>query len=97
MQIAQLLKTIIGSPCIDANLAQPLQCAVSDVTNPGKENQVEVRIPQCDATHSVKPCWVMEPDAAKCAATTHHLALTGDRGGAVPATNTHVIANCVTE
>ena len=97
VQIAQLLKTIIGSPCIDSDLAEPYQCAVSDVTNPGKTNQVEVRIPQCDGAHSVKPCWTLDVDNAKCAATKSKLALNIDRGGAVPATNTHVIANCVTK
>ncbi|HRC55631.1 MAG TPA: VWA domain-containing protein [Kofleriaceae bacterium] len=97
VQIAQLLKTIIGSPCIDSDLATPYQCAVSDVTNPGKPNQTEVRIPQCDQAHSVKPCWTLDADVAKCAATKSQLALNIDRGGTVPAANTHVIANCVTK
>lgn len=97
LQVAQLLKSVIGSPCIDSKLATPYQCSVSDVVNPGKPERSETVIARCDATKSVKPCWSLEVDNAKCGATASKLALLVDRGGVTPAPNTHVIANCVTE
>ncbi len=96
-QIARLLKTVIGSPCMDSNLALPPQCNVSDVVNPGKPTEKETRIPPCDDSHSVKPCWTLDRDTNKCAATATQLALNIDRGGAIPADGTYVQANCVTE
>jgi hypothetical protein len=97
LQVATLLKTVIGSPCIDSVLAEPYQCSVLDVANLGKTNETRAVIARCDASHSVKPCWALEVDAAKCAATPSKLALLVDRGGVVPPKDTHVIANCVTK
>jgi hypothetical protein len=97
LQVAQLLKSVIGSPCIDSKLATPYQCSVSDVVNPGKPERTETVIARCDATKSVKPCWSLEVDNAKCGVTASKLALLVDRGGVTPPENTHVIANCVTE
>jgi hypothetical protein len=94
VQIAQLLKTVIGSPCIDSELATPYQCSVLDVANFGKTNETRTVIGQCDASGD-KPCWSLAVDAAKCGAGK--LALNVDRGGQTPAPNTHVIANCVTK
>ena len=63
MLIAQLLKSVIGDPCIegklsdvDPNTAGPqYDCSVSDVSNQGKPTQTETVIPQCDANASIKP------------------------------------------
>ncbi len=92
-QIAELLKTVIGSPCIDSELAEPYQCSVLDVAAFGKPNETRTVIGQCGVT-TEKPCWSLGPDAQKCGTK---LALTVDRGGAVPASDTHIITNCVTK
>lgn len=94
VQIAQLLKTVIGSPCIESELAEPYQCSVLDVANYGKPTETRTVIGQCDGSAD-KPCWSLAVDAAKCGAGK--LALNVDRGGQTAAPNTHVIANCVTK
>jgi hypothetical protein len=72
--IAQLLKSVIGDPCIDGKLADvdpntpgpQYECSVSDVTNPRKETQEETILPQCNDAISVKPCWRITSDPANC-------------------------------
>jgi len=101
--IAQLLKSVIGDPCIEGKLADvdpntagpQYDCSVSDVTNQGKPNQTESIIPQCDAGMTVKPCWRINTDAAKCP-TSQHYELKIERAVSA-APETHVIVNCVTE
>lgn len=101
--IAQLLKSVIGDPCIEGNLADvdpdtagpQYDCSVSDVTNPGKPNQTETIIPACDASASVKPCWKINTDVINCP-NSDHFTLKIERSQS-PAPETHVIANCVTE
>lgn len=101
--IAQLLKTVIGDPCIEGNLAdvdpntpgEQYDCSVSDVSNYGKPNQSESIIPQCDATASNKPCWRIETDPTNCPASDNYtLKIERDQ---TPPPETHVIAYCVTE
>ena len=94
--IAQLLKTVLGDPCIEGDLKEPFECSVSDVQNVGKPNQSEKIIPACDAMASVKPCWRIDTDATNCTTTTHHRTLKIERTE-TPPPETHVIANCVTE
>ena len=78
-QIAQLLRTVIGSPCIEGNLADvdpntagnQYDCSVSDVTNYGKANQTENVLPQCNnatapASSTNKPCWSIQTDTMNC-------------------------------
>ena len=101
MQIAELLRTVIGSPCIEGKLAEPYDCSVSDVTNYGKPNQNETVLPQCNnsnypASSSNIPCWAIESDTMNCTAGDH-LTLKVERGSTTPATGTHVISYCVTE
>jgi hypothetical protein len=106
--IAQLLRTVIGSPCIEGNLADAdpqtagiqYDCSVSDVRNYGKANQTEEVLRQCnnmtDPNSSTnKPCWAIHPDATKCM-TAPNLTLEVFRTEA-PALDTHVISYCVTE
>lgn len=93
VQIAQLLKTVIGSPCIDSELAEPYQCSVLDVAAFGKPNETRTVIGECGKT-TEKPCWSLGPDTAKCGTK---LALNIDRAGVVPPKDTHIIANCVTK
>jgi len=96
--IAQLLKTVIGDPCIEGELAMPIDCQVSDVINPNKANAQETVLPACNADSNPTniPCWHLLPDAANCPATADHYKLVIERGGAAPADGTHVVANCVT-
>jgi len=104
--IAQLLKSVIGSPCIDGTLADvdpntpgpQYDCSVSDVANFGKTNQMETVLPQCNnagdpAMSTNKPCWAIEMDPM--CATTSHLTLKVERNQDPPP-DTHVISYCVT-
>jgi len=97
--IAQLLKSVLGSPCIDGTLATPYDCSVSDVSNYGAANQVETVLPACNGTTPAaatnKPCWAIETDAANCTANSH-LTLKVERNTAADQ-NTHVVSYCVTE
>ena len=97
-QIAQLLKTVLGDPCITGKLkGPPYECSVSDVTNQGLANQTETIIPACNAANSNTPCWRIDTDVANCTAPGAHLVLKVDRGGQTPPSGTHEIAYCVTE
>ncbi|MBA3501178.1 MAG: VWA domain-containing protein [Deltaproteobacteria bacterium] len=99
-QIAQLLKTALGNPCIEGKLAMPIDCSVSDVANYLKPNQSEVVLPRCNneapMTPSNTPCWRISKDPAKCP-TGDQFILDIQRGGTTPPPDTHVIAYCVTE
>ena len=105
--IAQLLKTVLGSPCIDGTLADvdpntpgpQYDCSVSDVTNYGKANQQETVLPECDnlttpASSANKPCWAIETDAMNCTAK-QNLTLKIERD-VTPPPDDHVISYCVT-
>ena len=107
IQIAQLLKTVIGSPCIDGMLADvdpatpgpQYDCSVSDVRNYGKANQTEEVLPACNntaapASSTNKPCWSIQVDPM-CSGPGM-LTLKVERNEA-PANDTHVISYCVTE
>jgi hypothetical protein len=101
--IAQLLKSVIGDPCIEGKLADvdpntpgpQYDCSVSDVTNQGKPTQTETIIPACDASASMKPCWRINTDAMKCP-QSQNFELKIERAMSPPP-ETHVIVNCVTE
>jgi hypothetical protein len=105
--IAQLLKSVIGDPCIEGDLADvdpntagpQYDCSVSDVSNYGKPNQSESILPQCNAGMTNKPCWHIADDPDNCPATAtkmHSHVLKIERSESAPP-ETHVIANCVTE
>jgi hypothetical protein len=107
-QIAQLLRTVIGSPCIEGKLADvdpdtagpQYDCSVSDVRNYGKANQTEEVLPACNntatpASSTNKPCWSIQKDTMNCTAGDQ-LTLKIERNEA-PAADTHVISYCVTE
>lgn len=100
--IANLLKAVIGDPCIEGNLAdvdpapgEQYDCSVSDVSNYGKPTQTEKILPACDASLGNKPCWHLVEDAANCPTTPTNLKLVVERSEAAPP-DTHMIANCVT-
>ena len=105
--IAQLLKAVIGSPCVDGTLADvdpntpgpQYDCSVSDVTNFGKTNQMETVLPECNnlgdpPSSTNKPCWAIETDTMNCTGG-QHLTLKVERSQAPPPDD-HVISYCVT-
>lgn len=100
--IAQLLKTVIGDPCIEGTLADvdpvtpgdQYDCSVSFVTDQGKPTQTEQVVPACNASASNVPCWHLVADPANCP-NAAHLTLKVEGQDSAPA-NSHIIANCVT-
>jgi hypothetical protein len=77
-QIAELLRTVIGFPCIEGQPAMPLQVSCAYVTRPGEPDEVETVLPQCDATASNNNpgCWRVITDSMNCdPATTSGLAI----------------------
>ncbi len=96
--IAELLKKVIGTPCLEGNIkTDPLECIVSDVVNPGTDSQTETILPECDASQSVTPCWVIEADPAACPDSPTGLTiqvLPEDRS--VPR-GTHTFVRCLVE
>ena len=95
VQIATLLKKVIGSPCLEGNLAMPLDCRVSDVANLNQDNQEEFPIPSCD--DSGPPCWQTMENRAQCPDTDTGLVIEIDRGGSAPPDNTTVVVRCLVE
>jgi hypothetical protein len=74
-QIGDLLKTVIGDPCIEGVLqnfgsdADPVyDCSVSSVANPGTNASVETIMPECPASGALPttPCWHIVADPANC-------------------------------
>ncbi len=87
-QIGDLLKTVIGDPCIEGKLADvdpktpgpQYECAVSYIKNPDDPAPQEFIMPKCtpeDATATNQPCWHLAPDAVNCA--TAPTQLSGDK------------------
>jgi hypothetical protein len=106
-QIGDLLKTVIGDPCIEGKLknfgtttAPVYDCSVSSVANPGTNNAVETIMPECPATGPLPttPCWHIITDNVKCATAPDHLVLKieNDDQLKTASTDVHVLANCVT-
>lgn len=104
--IAQLLKSVIGDPCIEGKLADvdpampgdQFDCSVSDVTNAHKANQTEKILPECQGSagnYTNQPCWHIATDLANCPNADHYI-LKIERKEAPPPETT-VFANCVTE
>lgn len=104
-QIGDLLKTVIGDPCIEGKLADvdpktpgpQYDCSVSQVT----PMQPELLMPKCtpeDASATNQPCWHISTDLANCPNADHFtLKIEKDKANPPLPTDTHVIANCVTE
>jgi len=78
-QIGDLLKTVIGDPCIEGVLqnfgttAAPVyDCSVSSVTNPGTNDAKETIMPECPASGALPntPCWHIVADPVNCPAST---------------------------
>jgi hypothetical protein len=104
-QIGDLLKTVIGNPCIEGNLAdadpktpqlEP-DCSVSTAIDSGSGLTDEQIIPQCGATPTNAACWRLQVDRGKCPDTSSGLILTVEPGNTPFNLDTHVLANCVTQ
>ena len=95
VQIATLLKKVIGSPCLEGKLAMPLDCRVSDVANLNQDNQEDIPIPSCD--DSGPPCWRTSENREQCPDTDTGLVIEIDRGGSAPPDNTTVVVRCLVE
>jgi hypothetical protein len=107
-QIGDLLKTVIGDPCIEGKLADTdpstpdkldYDCSVSSVTNPTAANRTETIMARCaegsTGAATDPPCWHLLLDLASCPNSDHYT-LKIERQESLP-TDTHVVANCVTE
>jgi hypothetical protein len=97
-QIAELLKASLGDPCIEGKLANPpnYDCSVSAIVNPGASDQQETVLPRCDASSTNAPCWHILVDATQCKNSPDNLLLKIE-GQDKLQTDTHIVANCVTE
>ncbi len=102
VDIAARLKDSFGDPCWEGELAdldpapglQP-DCTVSDVRRlPDGSTEEVASIPSCGRGRV--PCWRLEQDDRQCFYTATHQKLVIDRAGAVPPSDIHVKASCVT-
>ncbi len=103
VQIAELVKRVVGNPCIEGKLADSdptaggtqVDCRVSDVSNLGEDDQEEFPVPPCDAGGT--PCFNLVEDGS-CGTETN-IALEIDRGDPPqdPPPDTTVVARCLVE
>src|SRR5262249_54144376 len=92
--LAMLPQAHLASSCLEGVLAQPIDCAVSDVQHAGKPNAVEHPLPACDAS-ATTPCWRVVADPANCQGPgAQKIDVVRP---ANPPTDTTVVAECVTE
>ena len=107
-QIGDLLKTVIGDPCIEGKLqnfgtaAAPIyDCSVSSVENPGSDMPKETIMAECPKSGALPstPCWHIVTDTMKCPMTPDHLVLKieNDNQFMMSGKDVHVLANCVTQ
>ncbi len=93
-QIARSAAQSLGTPCIDGDLrlseGQPI-CTVSERLSPSLS---EERIGECDSGTTTLPCYHFDVDTARCDWTPTSLALSIERGGAVPPPNSTLVARC---
>jgi hypothetical protein len=107
-QLGELLKEVIGDPCIQGQLldvdpttdGDQYECQVSDVENWQQKNQIETPVAACDndgdpTMSSNLPCWHVVTDSQHCLVGSH-LELKIERAFPPPS-GTHVLAYCVTQ
>lgn len=98
--IAELLKKVIGNPCLEGNIdispdpGVQYECQVSDVQYPDTPAQTETVIPNCADSGGARPCYELQPNLAQCPDTETNMELIINRDGD-PAPGTHVQARCV--
>lgn len=99
--IAELLKEVIGNPCIDGDLVdtnptidgEQYECVVKAVYNEGDSNEMSETLPPCGGS---TPCWQLVPDPMNCAGSPTELAIDIDWGGPDPA-DTNVKVRCAVQ
>jgi hypothetical protein len=105
-QIGDLLKTVIGDPCIEGRLADvdpttagpQYDCSVSYIVNPLVANAQETIMAQCGGAIGSDPCWHLVPDTVNCKGPTQlTLKIENEDKLKAMGTDVHVLANCVTE
>jgi len=98
--VAEGFEPLQPTRCVDAALAEPIQCEVADVVNFGLEDQLEVPLPHCDradgAAATNQPCWLLS-DSALCAGTASGLALDVFPEERAVSAGTHLVARCLVE
>jgi hypothetical protein len=104
VQIAELVKRVVGNPCIEGKLADAnpavdgnqVECRVSDVSNLGEDDEEEFPIQPCGDAGGT-PCFNLVEDNS-CGTETN-IALEIDRGDPPqdPPANTTVVARCLVE
>jgi hypothetical protein len=99
--IAELLKKVIGNPCLEGNIdTRPdvagvqYDCQVSDVRFPNQDNQEEYVLPNCDSPGATAPCWTIQENTAQCPDTETQQELIITRNSD-PLSGTSVVARCV--
>jgi hypothetical protein len=106
VQIAELLRTVIGYPCISGDIANPTHpdCQFSYVTNPNEETESQEVLPRCDPEDGPagdtritnKPCWHLVPDPLNCVGNPTDLSVVIERD-VDPAPNTIIRGGCVVQ
>jgi len=103
---AEMIKVTLGNPCLESDLVDvepganglQFECVVSEVVDPGTNEQDETLLPYCSADGGAGlPCWHMVEDRASCPDTPTGLVLQIERSGVSVAPGTHVVARCLTE
>jgi hypothetical protein len=99
--IADLIKAVVGSPCITAPLVDTdlksagvqADCVVTDRVTTQYGTAAETALPLC-AAGVARPCWSLQPAAAECPASG--FAINVDRGGKMPAPGLQQVIRCRT-
>jgi hypothetical protein len=102
-QIGDLLKTVIGDPCIEGKLAdvdpntagRQFDCSVSVVTNQFQTTQMEKILPACPGPNAGDACWHIITDTANCPNSEHFVLKIENQSSL--SMDAHILANCVTE
>jgi hypothetical protein len=101
-QIAQLLRTVLGYPCLTGELvdkdpstpALDPDCQFSYITRPGQVDMVDRPLPACDAGLTNQPCWHLVLDADLCEAMPTQLKVIVEDPG-TPPPDTIIRGGCV--
>jgi len=97
--IAELLRKVIGSPCLEGDIRMPIECQVSDVRYPNTDRQEETPLPECNNSNgdaaTNQPCWLIFQDTAQCPDTATGLTIKVYPDNRSVPTGTHTFVRCV--
>jgi hypothetical protein len=80
--------------CLGGDLAMPLECRVSEITNPGTASAEETLVPSCDEAGPT--CYRIAPDP-DCVDTASGLSIHIDRDGPTPIEPTEIVVRCLVD